>query len=143
MATNQETGEARIGWDDTEIPKYRASRAVEPSPNARYRLETPLAHIFDDSWQYGIVPVARGEIVHSTAWPHPGFVGLNESGRRIQEFFQRAQKSRLPLSPWYDGRLRLDDGLSFGEIKIATPGFEPAERASNQQGSRRTATRRG
>ena len=140
MATNQETGEAHIGGDDAEIPKYRASRAVEPSPNARYRLEPPLARIFDDSWQYGIVPVARGEIVVSTAWPHPGFVGLNDTGRRIQEYFQRAQKSRLPLSPWYEGRLRLDDGMSFGEIRIATPGFEPAERA-NQQSPRRAGGR--
>jgi hypothetical protein len=37
-------------------------------------------------------------------------VPLNHSAQHVREFFTSRQKSRLPLSPWRNGRLHLDDG---------------------------------
>lgn len=100
------------GWD-REIPRYKVTRAVKPAERARYRFEKPFSSIGDnDVWQYAERQRAAGETIETTAWPHASFVGLNETARRTLEFFNSHQKSRLPLSPWRDGRLYLSDGLS-------------------------------
>ena len=131
------------GWD-TEIPRYRAQFDLEPAALPRYLHENPFNFQSDSrSWQYSAKKIKAGEVIETTSWPHPSLIAQNETAKRIHAYFMSAMRSRMQISPWKDGRLNLDNGMSFGKIKIATPGFEPAERASNQQGSRRTATRRG
>ena len=102
------------GWEK-EIPRYKATRAVHASPNARHRLESPLTFIWDDSvWQY-CEPgqeVAAGQEILTKLWPHPSFRALNFSAGRVIDFFNSRQRSRMPLSPWRNGRVELDDGLS-------------------------------
>jgi hypothetical protein len=55
-------------------------------------------------------------------------VPLNFSAREVMRFFNLAQKSRLPRSPWHDGRVRLDDGLSGNLPKIVGPKVAPIDR---------------
>jgi|SRR6266480_1399285 len=101
-----------IGWDQ-EIPRYRAMVAVKPAELARYRFERPFTSNGDSSvWQYGTEPIAAGQNIETTSWPHASFMPLNESAKRVSEFLTSRQKSRLQVSPWRDGRLHLDDGLS-------------------------------
>lgn len=98
------------GW---ETPKYRATRDIHPSPNRRHRLETPFASCSDnDAWQYGEQPLKAGEEIETREWPHPSFQPLNYSARKVLEFFNMRQKSRMQRSPWRGDRLVLDDGLS-------------------------------
>jgi hypothetical protein len=80
------------GWEK-QIPKYRATRDLQPSPKERHRQESPFSSIQDDSvWQYGEGPVKAGEMIESTAWPHPSFQPLNDSAREIHRFFMSATK---------------------------------------------------
>jgi hypothetical protein len=89
-----------VSWD-LEIPRYRTTRAVHPSALARHVAETPWSFCSDDDvWQYCTKPLAAHEEIETTAWPHPSFAPLNESARRIRNFFCDAEKSRLPRSPW-------------------------------------------
>ena len=114
------------GWD-RETARYRVTRDVHPSPNSRHRFETPFSSQSDsDAYQYGERLLIAGEIIETTSWPHPSFWPLNESGRRVHQFFLMRQKSRLPRSP-YDstGKLRLDDGLAGAMPKIGVPHLEP------------------
>jgi hypothetical protein len=100
------------GWDK-EIPRYRASINLRPSAYARHRSEPCFASCSDTHmWQFAERPIAAGEEFESTAWPHASLTPLTESARRVLEYFNSHQKSRLPMSPWHNGRLRLDDGLS-------------------------------
>lgn len=100
------------GWD-REVPRYRASVDLKPSAYARHRTEPPFASVSDSSlWQYATRPVSAGEELALEVWPHPSMVGLNESAKRVLAYFTSHQKSRLPQSPWRNGRLRLDDGLT-------------------------------
>jgi hypothetical protein len=100
------------GWD-LEIPKYRASKNLRPSPKARHRLETPFTSIQEnDVAQYLEQPLKAGETIETTSWPYPTMQPLNDSAKAVREFFTSRQKSRLPLKPWRDGRLYLNDGLS-------------------------------
>jgi hypothetical protein len=100
------------GWERI-VPRYRLSRGVHPSPNSRHRLEPPFSFLSDnDCWQYGERTIRGGEEIQTTAWPHPTFTALNFSARKLLEFFNGAMKSRLPKSPWRDGRVYLEDGIS-------------------------------
>jgi hypothetical protein len=100
------------GWD-REIPRYRASRDIEPAEKLRFRFETPFSQMADnDVWQYGHRPIERNEIFESKAWPHPSFLPLNDSAWRVLEFFNSRQKSRLPWSAWRRDLIVLDDGLT-------------------------------
>jgi hypothetical protein len=101
-------------WERT-VPRYKARWALRPSQFSRHRLEAPWSQQLDSSiWQY-LEPgqsIAAGEEVESTAWPAPGFVALNYSAERVIEFYNIAMRSRLANSPWRNGRIELDDGLS-------------------------------
>lgn len=100
------------GWE-REIPKYRATRDLEPAEKVRFRFELPFAKMADsDVWQYGHRAIVRGEILETQNWPHPSFQPLNYSAARVLEFFNTRQKSRLPWSPWRRDRIVLDDGLT-------------------------------
>lgn len=108
-----------LNWE-REIPRYRATRDLQPSPNARHRHEPPLATIFDNNvWQHGEKPLARGDEITTTQWPHSSFRPLNFSAQQVLAFFNGVMKSRLPRSPWYAGQVRLDNGLSGGVIGLA------------------------
>ncbi|OSJ22151.1 hypothetical protein BSZ19_47055 [Bradyrhizobium japonicum] len=100
------------GWD-RELPRYRASIDLRPSQYARHRQEPPFTSCSDTHmWQYAERPIAAGEEITTTAWPHASLVPLNETAKRAREYFTSHQRSRLPQSPWRAGRLYLDDGLS-------------------------------
>jgi hypothetical protein len=100
-----------------EAPKYKATRTVTPSPNPRHRTEAPFSTQSDpDCWQFGDRIIEAGEEITSTDWPHLSFRPLNESGRRVMEYFQGAMRSRLPRSPWRDGQVHLDDGLTSAAV---------------------------
>ena len=100
------------GWE-YEIPKYKATRAVEMAEKRRFRFELPFSQMADsDVWQYGHKAIERDEIIETKAWPHPSFQPLNYSAARVLEFFNTRQKSRLPWRPWQFDRIVLDDGLT-------------------------------
>jgi hypothetical protein len=112
-------------WEK-ETPRYRVTRAVRPSPNDRHRREPPFSSLSDGSvWQQADRPHEAGEIIETTEWPHPMFFPLNYSAKKVLEFFGASQKSRLPRSPWADGRVRLSDGLSGPVPQIKAPKPEP------------------
>jgi hypothetical protein len=110
-------------WDRI-VPRYRVTRDLKPAEKNRFRFEPPFAQQADgDIWQYGNRPLAAGEEIETKSWPHPTMHPLNESARRVLEFFKMRQRSRLPLSPWRDGRIVLDDGLTgSGPILPLTSG---------------------
>jgi hypothetical protein len=96
-----------------EVPRYRATRDVHPSPNSRHRLEPPFASLSDpDVWQFAEKPIKARAEFESTAWPHASFYPLNEAAKRVHGFFTTRQKSRLAISPWRVDRIVLDDGLT-------------------------------
>jgi hypothetical protein len=97
----------------TEVPRYRATRDVHPSPNSRHHFEPPFASFSDsDVWQYATRIVNAREEIETREWPHPSFFPLNDAAKRVHSFFTTRQKSRLPRSPWRVDRIVLDDGLS-------------------------------
>jgi hypothetical protein len=100
------------GWEQ-EVPLYKATRDVRPSPNDRHRFEPPFAQMSDNScWQFADRPVKSGELIETKSWPHPSFHPMNRSAERVMAFFNSAPKSRLGLSPYAAaGHLQLDDGL--------------------------------
>jgi hypothetical protein len=112
-----------------EMPKYRAIRAVHPSPNSRFRNEPPFASCSDnDCWQYGTRILKAGEIIETGEWPHQSFFALNYSARKVLEFFRTRQKSRMQRSPWAGDRLRLDDGLTGNlVVQAAAPQLQPMD----------------
>jgi hypothetical protein len=98
---------------DSELPKYKATRDLKPSPNARHRNETPFASQSDnDVWQYAERPIAAGAEISTDCWPSSSMQGMNDAARQILEFFRTRQRSRMPLKPIRNGRVYLDDGLS-------------------------------
>jgi hypothetical protein len=115
-----------LNWE-REVPRYKATRDLRPVERDRYRSETPFAKVFDSSiWQYGTRTIKAGEIIETKEWPHESFHPLNYGAGQVLDFFNMRQKSRLPRSPWYGDRIRLDDGLS-GQIhvEIARPNARP------------------
>jgi hypothetical protein len=100
------------GWE-REVPRYRATRSVHPSPNARHLRESPFSSFSDSSvWQFAERDYKAGEEILSRAWPHPSFHPLNYSAAKVLDFFNSRQKSRLGRSPWQGDRLVLDDGMT-------------------------------
>jgi hypothetical protein len=98
----------------TEVPRYRATRDVHPPANSRHRHEPPFSSFSDpDVWQFADRPVKSGELIETKSWPHPSFFALNEAAERVLAFFNSAPRSRMGMSPWRDGRIVLEDGLSF------------------------------
>ena len=106
-----------------EMPRYRVRIETRPAPKARFRFEPPFASQSDsDIWQYGEKIWPAGSVIETDQWPCAGtFVPINYSAREVLNFFNSRQKSRLPRSPWADGRVRLDDGLSNPMPKITAP----------------------
>lgn len=103
-----------LNWERT-VPRYKARWAVRPANFSRQRFEAPWSQQLDSSIGQYLEPgqsIAAGEEVESTAWPAPGFVALNYSAERVIEFFNSAMRSRMANSPWRNGRIELDDGLS-------------------------------
>lgn len=100
------------GWDH-EVPRYRTSMDLQPSQYARHRQEPPFTSSTDaHMWQYAERPIAAGQEIESPLWPHASMVPLNETAKRVLEFFKSSPKSRLTQSPWRNGRLYLETGLS-------------------------------
>jgi hypothetical protein len=101
-----------LNWQ-SEIPRYRIVRDLKPAEKTRFRFEKPFSETSsNDSWQYSDRHYEAGETVESTAWPHPSMRAQNYSAERVLQFFNLEMKSRLPVSPWHQGRVRLDTGLS-------------------------------
>jgi hypothetical protein len=95
---------------------------MRPAERARYRFEPPFGTILDSGvWQYGTRAYKAGEIIETTAWPHPSFMPLTYGAERVLEFFNTRMKSRLTTSPWFGDSLRLDDGLTGAPIVSAAP----------------------
>jgi hypothetical protein len=101
-----------LDWKRT-IPKYRIERDTKPAPKERFKFEPPFSSGSEsDVWQYGERIHKAGEVIETTFWPNPGtMTPLNYSAREVMEFFTTRQKSRMTLSPWYDGQVRLADGI--------------------------------
>jgi hypothetical protein len=103
------------------VPRYRVVRDLRPAEKSRFNFEPPFAETWQsDVWQYGDRPLVTGEEIETTAWPHASFRPLNYSAQQVLAFFNGAMKSRMTLSPWFDGRVRLDNGLSgptFFEVR--------------------------
>jgi hypothetical protein len=96
-----------------EVPRYRATRDVHPSPNSRHRFEPPFASLSDSSvWQFAERPIKARDEIETRSWPHESFWPLNEAAKRTLDFFNSRQKSRLGRSPWRVDRIVLDDGLT-------------------------------
>ena len=118
------------GWD-REVPKYRAQIDLHPSPLARHRHEPPIAFSTDSQlWQFCEKPVAAGDIVETTAWPHLSMQPLNDSAIAVRDYLRDHMKSRLQQTPWRQGRLNLDDGLTgtipdAGVLRPALPQAAP------------------
>jgi hypothetical protein len=121
--------EAPRNWQ-REIPKYRVMRETKPAEKHRFTLDRPFSQMSDAAtWQYGERLYKAGEVIETTEWPCAGtMVPLNYSAREVMRFFNLAQKSRLQRSPWHDGRVRLDDGLSGALPKIIGPKVAPINR---------------
>jgi hypothetical protein len=115
------------GWE-RETPKYRVIRDTKPAPKSRVRFEPPFASGSEsDVWQYGERLMKAGEIVETTEWPHPMFFPLNYAAKKVLEFFNSRQKSRLPRSPFAGDVLRLDDGLGGPLPKLTALRPEPVD----------------
>jgi hypothetical protein len=107
-----------------EMPVYRVRAETRPAPKTRFRFEPPFAQIMDPSeWQYGERVWPAGSVIATDQWPCAGtFVPLNYSAREVMEYFTSRQRSRLARSPFIDGQVRLEDGLSSdGPPKIVAP----------------------
>jgi len=117
-----------------EVPKYRISRETKPAPKQRFRVEPPFTSGSEsDVWQYGERVHKAGEVIESTEWPNPGtMTPLNYSARQVMEFFTSRQKSRLGRTPWRDGKVFLDDGLSNPLPKIGLKTIHPVDLAPRQ-----------
>jgi hypothetical protein len=116
---------APLNWQ-FEIPRYRVTRDLKPAQKARFRFEPPFSETWEsDCWQYGERPLVTGEEIETTNWPHPSMRPLNYSGEKVLAFYIGAMKSRLTVSPWHNGQVRLDNGLSnvpiLSEVKSPSP----------------------
>jgi hypothetical protein len=119
-----------LGWRK-EIPLYRISRDTMPAPKERFKFEPPFSQQSDASiWQYGERVHKAGEVIATDRWPNAGsMVPLNYSAAQILQFYTTHQKSRMQRSPWRDGQVFLDDGLSNPLPKIGLPKLPSVEMA--------------
>ncbi|MET4242716.1 hypothetical protein [Bradyrhizobium sp. RT10b] len=100
------------GWD-REPARYRVEADLHPSPLTRHRFDPPFVSSTDSTmFQYTDRVLHAGEVVELLTWPHPSMTPLNEVAKRVMAYFTSHSKSRLPKSPFHNGQLRLDDGLS-------------------------------
>ncbi len=105
------------GWD-REVPRYKVTRPLKLAAEVRFQFEPPIATMDSDVWQYWNGPgkLKRFAVVATRNWPHPSFEPLNESARRVHEWFlARNGRSPLPARPWVGDRIELvelDDGTS-------------------------------
>jgi hypothetical protein len=105
------TPPAPLGWE-REIPRYRVTRDLKPAEKTRFRFEPPFSETASDTYQYGDRPLAAGEEIETTAWPHASMQGLNFSGQQVLAFFKTEMKSRLTQSPWFGNQVRLNNGIT-------------------------------
>jgi hypothetical protein len=69
--------------------------------------------------------MAREEF-ESRDWPHASFMPMTFSAEKVLAFYNGAMKSRLPRSPWHEGRVRLDNGFSnMPQIVVEPPQVKP------------------
>jgi hypothetical protein len=103
-----------------EVPKYKVLRDIEPVTVERMRSESPWQQCSDPNlWQYGTRSVKAGEIIECKEWPHESFAPLNYAAKKVHEFFTTRQRSRMNRSPWIEGRVLLDDGMTFSNVSVA------------------------
>lgn len=96
-----------------EVPRYKATRDLQPASKPRFRLEPPFAVMYSENeWQFGEKFIPAGTEFSSQAWPHPTLCPLNYSAAKVLDYFNTRQRSRMPLSPWRNGKIDLDDGLT-------------------------------
>lgn len=114
------------GWD-RETPRYRASQDLLPAALPRHMSEKPFTEQdASNRWQYSDREIRAGEIIETRSWPHTSMQPENEIARQIREFFTTRQRSRMNASPFINGRLALEDGLTFGAVTVANHGYAPA-----------------
>jgi hypothetical protein len=112
-----------LNWHLT-VPRYKVARDVRPAERPRYRLEPPFGTILDSTvWQYADRAYTAGEIIETKDWPHESFRPLNYSAEQVLAFFKGALRSRLARTPWFEGRVKLENGLSGP----ATPDVKPPQ----------------
>jgi hypothetical protein len=100
------------GWE-LEVPKYKVTREVVPSPRPRHRTEPPFAYDFQtDVWQYAARVYKAGEIVETKDWPHSSFLGITYGAKMILEFFKSRPRSSLTTTPWDLNQIRLVGGMA-------------------------------
>jgi len=121
------------GWE-REVPKYQVTikGGVYPSPNSRFRFETPFTSCSDSNcWQYAELSFQEGAIIETTEWPHASFHPLNYSAKKVLDFFNSRPKSYLQRSPWAD-QVRLEDRMS-GTLPrhVPPPQLKPMEAAGS------------
>jgi hypothetical protein len=122
-----------LNWERT-VPRYRLTRDLQPAMKDRFRFEAPYTDLTcGDSWQYGEKFHQAGAEIESTCWPHPSMRPAGPiddpahyAAERVLEFFNAAMRSRLQHSPWRDGCLHFEDGLS-GPLPghVSTPKVAP------------------
>lgn len=123
------------GWE-REIPRYKATRDLHPSPKARHRFEPPFGMTTDSSmWQYAERPIKAGEIIESKEWPHPSFHPLNYGAGKVLDFFTSRQKSRLPRAPWEGNGIRLSDGMTGAGPTLEQIAAPPVKRVDMRPAS--------
>jgi hypothetical protein len=133
-----------IGWRK-EMPVYRVRAETRPALKSRFKFENPFAQIMDPSeWQYGEKVWPAGSVIETDQWPCVGtFVPLNYSAREILFYFNGHQKSRMQRTPWRDGQVCLEDGISGimptikGPVTTA-PRSDPPHTARERQRQART-----
>jgi hypothetical protein len=119
-----------LGWERT-VPRYKVTRDLQPAQKARFRFEPPFAETWQsDVWQYGEHQLKANDEITTTAWPHPSMRPAGSAceayaAERVMSYFIGAMKSTLPVSPFLNGRVRLDNGLSnvpiLSEVKSPKP----------------------
>jgi hypothetical protein len=122
-----------LGWERT-VPRYVITRDLRPSPNGRHKNEAPFSEIWQsDIWQQADRNYEAGEVVETTSWPHPSMrpAGPTDdpahyAAEKILEYFKVSMKSRLQVSPWHQGQVRLSDGISGSMPQhVSTPQIKP------------------
>lgn len=95
-----------LSWEK-ELPKYRATRALKP-PVRPIDCHHPVRVGDPDTWQYAEGPVAAGEVLETSTWPHASLAPLNDSAKAVLKYFTSGQSfTRMPRAPWKDGQVFL------------------------------------
>jgi len=114
------------GWE-RQVPQYRATRDLHPPVLDRMGHDTPWASTMDEiCWQYAPGPIRKGEVVETKSWPHESFEPINYAAKQILQFFNEREKSRMQLSPWFNGEVRLETGNEGTSILVSHVRPRPA-----------------